>query len=350
MSAEAYSSYRKSVAEGRYERVYYFYGDNEFLKDAAIRDVTAAVLNAAMRDFNLEQRRGSEVTAEQLDIALSTMPMLSERRVVVLRDVGGLKKEPQRVLERYLENPSSDTVVVLVSPAGERPDTGLLRSTFAVSFDVLTGDRVAKWIPHHVTTVLRASITPEAVSLLQNAVGDDLPQLAMELEKLSNYAGDRTIDADAVSSVVGVRQGATLGDLLDRVAEGDARGAVVLIPAVLAQPKQTAVGILMAMTVQFLAIAWGRARRDQGLPAGALERDYFRMLKETGAYPWRAWGEAARCWSRAVSRWDDHALDQAMETLLAADRAAKEARVSSDEQLLRSVVLTLCAASRQRAA
>jgi DNA polymerase III subunit delta len=350
MSAESYVMLRKAIAEGRFEPVYYFHGDNDFLKDAAIRDIAAAVVDAGMRDFNLEHRRGGEMTAEALDIAMSSMPMLADRRVVVIRDVAALKKDPRRILDRYLERPSSSTVLLLVAPAGDKPDPVLVASSFAVSFDSLTGDRVARWIPHHASNVLGTSITPDAVALLQNAVGDDLPQLASELEKLANYAGEGPIDTDAVTAIVGVRQGATLGDLLDRVAEGDARSAVSLIPTILAQPKQTAVGILMAMTVQFLAIGWGRARRDQGLPAGALERNYFSMMKETGAYPWRAWGEAVRCWSRAVPQWDDRAIDQALDTLLAADRAAKEARVSSDEQLLRSVVLSLCAASRQRAA
>ena len=43
-------------------------------------------------------------------------------------------------------------------------------------------------------------------------------------------------------------------------------------------------------------------------------------------------------------------LESAIDTLLAADFALKESRVSSDEQIIASLVLTLCGAPRRAAA
>jgi hypothetical protein len=43
-------------------------------------------------------------------------------------------------------------------------------------------------------------------------------------------------------------------------------------------------------------------------------------------------------------------LERAIDALLAADFALKEARLSSDEQLLASLVLTLCGGASRRAA
>ena len=102
----------------------------------------------------------------------------------------------------------------------------------------------------------------------------------------------------------------------------------------------------MALSVQTLAIAWGRARRDEGLPSGRLSSEYFTLLKETGAYPGRPWGEAVATWSAAVDTWSLAALDRALDALLAADVALKDSRVSTDEQLIASLVLTMCASVR----
>ncbi|MGH7721196.1 MAG: hypothetical protein ACREON_20445, partial [Gemmatimonadaceae bacterium] len=47
--------------------------------------------------------------------------------------------------------------------------------------------------------------------------------------------------------------------------------------------------------------------------------------------------------ARALEHWDAPGLDAALDALLAADISLKETRLSSDEQLLATLVLALCA-------
>ena len=55
---------RKAIRDRSFERVYYFRGDDDFLKESTARELIAAVLDPATRDFNLELIRGDETTAE----------------------------------------------------------------------------------------------------------------------------------------------------------------------------------------------------------------------------------------------------------------------------------------------
>ncbi len=332
-----------------FDPVYFFFGEDDFLKEARTRELVDAAVDPATRDFNLELRRGSETDAEALDGLLSTPPMLAERRVVVLRDVDKLKKDARALLGRYLERPAPDMVLVLVAPAGAKADKTLLDRSTAVEFAPLTGDRLPKWVSYHATTVLGRPITSDAVTLLVEAVGPDLAQLAVELEKLASYATD-TIDERAVAAVVGVRRGESVGDLLDAVAAKDATAALRLISGVLQQPKTSAVSIVMNLTTQTLALAYGAAARASGTPPRALFNEYMSLLKESGAFPGRPWGEAVNAWTRNTDRWDALSLDAALVALLSADVALKETRLSSDEQLLTSLVLTLCGAGSSRRA
>jgi DNA polymerase III subunit delta len=349
-AANAHRDLRKAIQQRAFERAYYFYGDDEYLKDEMLRQVIEAAVDPATRDFNLDVRRGGEIDGESLLSLLSTPPMMADRRAVVVKDVQALKKDARAALEQYLAAPSPDVVAVLVAPAGAKPDGVLSAAATAVAFEPLTGDRVPKWVAHHVTTSLASTITPTAVDLLISAVGNDLPQLAAELDKLASYTNGAPIDEDAVSAVVGVRRGETLGDLLDRVLAHDALGALAVIDQVLLQPKTTAVSIVMALTTQMLALAWARAARDRGFPAIGIERELFNLLKESSAYPGRAWGEAVSAWSRALGGWKAPELEAAIDALLAADYALKESRLSSDEQVIASLVLTLCGAPRRAAA
>jgi DNA polymerase III subunit delta len=335
---------RTAITRHAFDPVYYLFGDDDFRKDQAVAELITAAVDPAVREFNAETLRAADVEAVTLHSILSTPPMMADRRAVVVRDVAALRKDARAALDHYLQHPASDAVVVLVAAAGGKADRALQERATAVEFTELTGDRLADWIALRAE-LLGVTITPDASTLLQSAVGNDLAQLAGELDKLASYvagrgAGGTAIDEDAVGAVVGVVRGETLGDLLDRIADGDAPRALSLLPHVLSLPKVSAVSIVMALATQTLALAAGRATN---LPASRLSGEYFALLKETGAYPGRPWGEAVSAWARATDRWTLPALDRALEALLAADAALKDTRVSSDEQLLASLVLTICA-------
>ena len=332
-----------------FDPVYYLFGEDDFLKEQATRDLVDAAVEASTRDFNLEIRRASELDAESLDALLSTPPMLAERRVVVLREVDKLKKGARTLLDRYLARPAHDTVLVLVAPSGVKPDTALSAHATVVEYTPLTGDRLPRWVSYHAQHTLDRAITPEAVTLLVEAVGGDLAQLAVELEKLASYTSE-AIDEHAVADVVGVRRGESLGDLLDAVAAKDADTALGLIPIILQLPKTNAVSVVMALTVQTLALGFAEATLAAGASPRGLFNELMALLKDTGAFPFRPWGEAVNAWTKHASGWTGAETDAGLHALLAADAALKETRLSSPEQLLTTLVLALCSQTAQRAA
>jgi DNA polymerase III subunit delta len=360
--ASALRTVQAAVQARAFAPVYYLYGDDDYLKDGAIRDLLDAAIDPSTRDFNLEQRRGADLDAEMVSSLLSTPPMLAERRAVVVRDVTSLKKAARGQLDKYLVRPASDTLVLLTSPAGTKADAALLSVSTPLEFAPLSPDRVRRWIAHHATTVLKVGIDEDAAVLLQQAVGSDLQLLAAELDKCASYTlgalealhgpeatpSTPTIDSEAVSAVVGVRRGETVTDLLDAVARQDAAAAIALVGHVLGQPKVTAVQVVMMLSTQAFALSFGRARRDAGMPTNRLPTEFFAFLKETGGYPGRPWGEAASAWTKVTDQWSATACARALALLLDADIALKETTVSNAEQTLMSLVLSLCALRTRR--
>jgi DNA polymerase III subunit delta len=346
----ALKTLRDAVKKRQFDGAYYVYGDDEYQKNEAVKQLVAAAVDPATRDFNLDTRRAADLDAESLGSLLDTPPMMAERRVAIIREVGALKKDARNALDRYLKHPSHETLVLLVAAPGAKADKALQMSTTPMEFSPLDGGRVSKWIMHHAKSELGVEITESAADLLHEAVGNDLYQLASELDKLASYTSGATISEDAIGAAVGIRRGETVADFLDKVLQRDATGALGLIPHVLAQPKTSAVSIVMALSTQMLALAWGRCRLDSGLPAGRLEGEYFQLLKSTGAYPSRPWNGAARAWAMAAREWKTSECDRAVTALLAADVALKESRVSSENQILATTVLAICAASGRRRA
>jgi DNA polymerase III subunit delta len=352
MSASSLKTLRDAIKRRSFDGAYYISGEDDYQKDDAVRQFLDVALEPGAKDFNLDTRRAADLDPETLGVLLSTPPMMAERRVIVLRDVGALKKDARKVLDEYLKRPAPDLLLLMTGAQGSKADPGLSAASTSLQFDPLSGDRIPKWINHRATTELGVRISEPAIELLQAAVGSDLHQLAGELDKLASYIeghGDE-IGEEAVAAVVGVRRGETQADLLDAVAERNAARALELVPHILAQPKTTAVSIVMALSTQMLAISWGRARLDEGLSRARLAQEYFNLLKETGAFTGRPWGSATAVWARAAERWSRESLVRAVDSLFEADVALKESRVSSEEQLLATVVLSLCAADERNAA
>jgi len=343
---------RAATKDRVFAPAYYFHGPNDYLKDEEVRRLVDAAADPSTRDFNVETVRGGDVDAETLGSTISTPPMMAERRVVVVRDVSALKKDSRAMLDNYLKRPASDLLLILVAPAGAKPDQRLINAATAIEFDALSGARIPKWIAYYVEHDLKSRITDGAITLLQEAAGTELSQLKMELDKLASFTGGEAINEAAVSAVVGVRPGETMGDFLDAVARRDATAALAMLPVVLAQPKSSPVTTVMALTSQTLVIGWAQAARARGTNPSRLTADLFSLLKESGSvYTGRSWGEFVSTCARASDLWSPRAIDDALHALLDADAALKGPRVSSDEQLLASLVLTLCGApGRRRAA
>jgi DNA polymerase-3 subunit delta len=341
-----------AIKRRSFDGAYYIIGEDDYQKDDAVRQLIDSALDPAAKDFNLDVRRGGELDGESLAVLLSTPPMMAERRVVVVRDVTAVKKDARKALEHYLKSPAPDVLLLMIAPADSKIDEVLSSASTVLQFDALLGNRIPKWIAHHATNVLGISISEPAIELLQAAVGNDLHQLAGELDKLASFMEGRgnEIGEEDVAAVVGVRRGETMSDLLDAVADRSISRALALVPHILAQPKTSAVSVVMALSTQMLAISWGRAKLDEGLPRARLSQEYFGLLKETGALTGRPWGSASAAWTRAAERWSRELLDPALDALLETDVALKESRVSSDEQLLASLLLSLCAGDVKAAA
>jgi len=107
----------------------------------------------------------------------------------------------------------------------------------------------------------------------------------------------------------------------------------------------------MLLATQTVALAWGRAKLDEGVAAGRLQGEYFSLLRQSGsAYTGRPWGTAAAAWASAAHAWDRESLERAFSALLTADVALKETRLSSEEQILTTLILAMCAEDEHKIA
>src|SRR3989454_4999926 len=150
---------------GAPDLVYYLHGDEDILKDEALRALTARAMEAAARDFNVDTRSAADLDAATLRALVDTPPLVAQTRVVVLRGIEQMRRgsKARQELLRYLAAPNPTTVLVLVQSAGEEHDPELARLATTVAVEPLPPQRVARWMAHRAKQV-GLEIEPDAVA------------------------------------------------------------------------------------------------------------------------------------------------------------------------------------------
>ena len=331
------------------EPVYLLHGDEDVLKDEAIRALVDSAVGSS-RDFNLDVRFAPDLTPESFHALVNTPPMMAERRAVVIRGVEQVGKRKTKLRDevvRYLASPNPTTVLVLVVAAGEEADADLVRASAAVTVDALAAERVPRWLQHRATT-LGVTLAADATELLLKAVGSDLSTLSRELEKLASLAGG-PVTADDVSNLVGVRRDETIFDLVEAALERRAARAAQLVEPVLEQTGMSGVKILSLLGTHLVGTALARAERDRGVPAARLPDTIYRHLQSVRPYGMRSYKEEAARWTAWSDFWTARELGRALRAALAADNALKTATVSDERGIVTQLVLGFAVTKREAA-
>src|ERR1041385_8548994 len=77
MGALTFDALLRSLKQGASDPVYYLHGDEDVLKDEAVRALVERAVDPAARDFNVDQRNAPELDAEAFHALVNTPPMLA---------------------------------------------------------------------------------------------------------------------------------------------------------------------------------------------------------------------------------------------------------------------------------
>ncbi|HTX17663.1 MAG TPA: DNA polymerase III subunit delta [Bacteroidota bacterium] len=305
--------------------VYFLYGEEDFLIDEVVDALLAAGLDAATRGFNLDVVHGSDADGKDIVSLAASFPMMSERRVVVVRDFDRVSNK--ELLQPYLENPSPSTCLVLIA---SKPDTRkkpypfLKQHAAGGEFNRLYDSEIPDWIQRRAKK-LGSTVSPEAAELLHAYVGNSLREVSNQIEKLLIAVGARkSIGLEDVESIVGVSKEYTVFELTKMVGEKNAPRSLEIVERMLDTGESPQMIIVM-LTRHFIILAKlrelrGPAKSDFEL-AGALRiSPYF--VKEYISH---------------LQRYTQAEIENAFLALAKADRELKS--TGSDQKLVMDILL-----------
>lgn len=318
----------RRLHEGALGGVFLLLGDEDHLKDGAAREVVAAHLDPATRDFNLDEVHGSEVTPETLGSLIQTPPMMAEWRVVVVRDAEALAISStfRTMLEAVADAPPPGLALLLLADVGTSRAklwTTLKKQAMAVEFPRLSEADMPGWL---MAWAERAGmhLDPDAARGLAAAIGPNLAAAVREMEKLHDYVGDRDrVTRQDVIDAVGTIPRQDRWEWIDSVAERRFEQARAGLP-ILLDAADTGVGLVIGLANQFLRVALCRAGGRSALEAH-LPRHQRWLAQRV---------------ERQAGGWTDAGIDQALDNLRRADRLLKSAPLS-DFQVMEELLLRM---------
>ncbi len=270
-----YIALMNSLQRGVVAPVYLLYGEEDYLKNQALKKFKDALLPQGMEDFNLDLLEGKQVTAANVVDTASTMPFMAEKRLVIVEEAlffqARRKKKDQEedeeesstgddILLEYLKNPATSTCLIFLAAEGVDKRKKIYKSVEKVGQVVelapLKSGPLVSWIEEKAATA-RVKISPDAVGNLVALVGSNLYQMANELDKLATYVGGGgEITPQTVDELVSKTAESSVFQLVDAVAEKRFQEALqVLKEMLLLGEAPVKILILLARQVRLMLLA-----------------------------------------------------------------------------------------------
>jgi DNA polymerase III subunit delta len=276
-------------------------GDEELLVSRAVAEVTTAA-RVADPEADIRELAAAELTAGDLYDLLSPS-LFGGQRVVVVRGAHEAKTDVVDALRAYVADPTDDVILVVVHPGGARGKAlvDAVRKAGAVVVECVKLTRAEERQAFIRVEIGRAggAITPGAVAVLLDAVGNDLRELATACSQLVADTGGR-VDADAVARYHRGRAEVTGFAVADRAVVGDVAGALEALRWALA------VGVAHVLVADALADGVRSIARVSSAGRG----NPYAMASALGMPPWKV----KRAQSQARG-WTVTGLSRAMQTV-----------------------------------
>ncbi len=329
-----YQDLIRSLKTGPLLPLYLFFGEEEFLIQEALDRIIRMAVEPAGRDFNFNVIYCRDTSASDIVSLAQTLPFLSEKRLVIAKEIDAFKAADLDTLLPYLNDPSPSTCLVMISNAGRYEKKAVISAVEAhgavVRFYPLREHEFPGWIEAWCRA-RSLSVQRDAAQYLYQVIGGDLQKIANELQKVEIFIGDRkNITYEDVKTVVGDFREYTPFDLAAAVGQKNREKALMILSRLLQEGEQP-VGLLGSIAWNFRRLLQAKTMEASGTGPDEIMKKLRPpvIFHQTGLFK-----EQMKCYTVDELR-------RAFTELLSTDRAIKSSGLNG-RLVLERMILNLC--------
>jgi len=265
--------------------VYIFHGEDEFAITQLIADLSAKMGDATMREMNTSHLDGHADTLDELVAAISPMPFLAERRLVILTNPLAYGSNPT-VREKFihiLDKAPASTALVLVEyhPLTDWKDYKDNKKNWLETWGEKAGERayvrfcdyprgpdMVSWVQKQARG-MGGQFTPPAANRLVSLLGEDTRLADQEIRKLLTYVNfKRPVEVEDVETLTAAVREGDIFAMVDALGNRDGRIASGILRQLLAEQEPLAIWGMMIRQFRLLLLA--RDMLDQEMKEDAV--------------------------------------------------------------------------------
>lgn len=246
----------KNIKDKKFEKIYFLHGDEPYFIDLITEALIENVLEEHERDFNQTILYGKDAELLSLIAELKGFPMMSERRLVILKEAQDFKKLDE--LEAYMEYPLDSTVFVINYKYGTFDSRKKVMKSVAKNGLVFKSGKVKDYIlPDWIQTYVKTtgySITGKAAILLSEFLGNDLSRIVNELDKLYILLEKGTaINEIHIEENIGISKDYNVFELTNALGANDLVKAYKIVNYFEMNPKATSIVVVIPTLFRFFS-------------------------------------------------------------------------------------------------
>jgi len=215
---------------------YIITGPEAYLRDRFIQKLKNSVLRGKESQFNFESFRAGVHDIQAILNSFSTLPLYSQEKIVIVKDIEKFSSGEKASVLRYLKNPVKSTVVLLLSPLPYNKFVAdVSKHAKLIICNKLKHSELNHWISREFAE-LNKKISPGLANRLAERIGSDLCYLKNEIEKIAAFSGETgEITESAIELVSGKVPHESAFELVELVIRKKPRGVFAILEGLLAK-------------------------------------------------------------------------------------------------------------------
>jgi DNA polymerase-3 subunit delta len=236
----------KRVAAGTIDPVYIVVSDQPLLLARAVKAIADAVVPESARGFNYDIIEGKTASASRVMAAAQTLPMMAQRRLVLVRAFDQLSAAEHMKLVPYLDSPNpSTTLLATADKLDKRTKFFAAANKRKLVHELAAPRNLGQWIDEEAAE-RHIAMDRQATARLADVIGKDLSRIVLAMDQLALYAGDRGITADDVDDLIADTRERSVFELIDAIGAGNRAQALAAVGR-LCEQRQSAIGVVVML-------------------------------------------------------------------------------------------------------
>lgn len=265
---DSFLQLKQQIKSGNIGNLYLFTGEEVFVKDMYLEKMKSFVPDGGFADFNYIFLDGKDAVSGKVDDALDSFPMMSEKKLVVIKNSGIFKKASEEVKNFWQERLSDIPDYVLLIFDEQEVDKrntlykAVQKNGLFVEFLYMKDYEVASWVAREVQKAGK-KIAKDAADYLVAMCDPGIANVKNELQKLLDYSDGEIYKSD-IDKVVSKPLSIVIFEITDSLMAGNADKVMSLLLKQ-KENKESVFNILYLLHSAFDKMLYAKLLLDEGL-------------------------------------------------------------------------------------